>query len=493
MTGLRRALLGLAALALLLGVSALLIILTSSHTSSRGVAAVLILLAGWGFVGTGLYAWDRRPGNNTGPLMTAVGFTWFFQALGSSDNAALFTIGYLGSSLPYAILIQLLITFPTGRLETSLQKALVGAAYFVTTAMQVVWVLFVDPAREGCDGCPSNPVQIQGHEGFAEAVGIVQGLIAIPVIAATVVVVYRRWRRSEASERLALTPVVATGGLAFVLLLTQLMVGVLGVSEVLEQAMFIGGVAVFGCLPFAFLFGLLRSRMGRDEEIRTALAAENEQLTEQLRAKVEELRASRARIVEAGYAERRRVERDLHDGAQQRLVALTMSLRLARSRLEADPAGAGQLLDEALEELAEATSELRELARGIHPAVLSDRGLAAALEGLADRSPVPVEVLRTPSQRLEGSVESAAYFVVAEALTNVARYARADASTVSVSRRDGWVEVEIRDDGVGGADPDQGTGLRGLADRVAALDGRLEVNSPWGKGTVVRARIPLGG
>jgi signal transduction histidine kinase len=493
MSGLRRALLGLAALALLLGVSSLLIILTSSHTTSRGLAAALILLAGWGFVGTGLYAWDRRPGNNTGPLMTAVGFTWFFQALGSSDNAALFTIGYLGASLPYAILVQLLITFPTGRLETSLQKALVGTAYFITTVMQVAWVLFVDPAREGCDGCPGNPVQIHGHEGFAEALSTLQGAIAIPVVAATVAVVYSRWRGSEASERPALTPVVATGGLAFVLLLAQLVVGVLGVSKVLEQVMFIGAVAVFDCLPFTFLFGLLRSRMGRDEEIRSALAAENEQLNEQLRAKVEELRASRMRIVEAGYAERRRVERDLHDGAQQRLVALTMSLRLARSRLDSDPAGAGTLLDEALQELAEATSELRELARGIHPAVLSDRGLAAALEGLAQRSPVPVEITSTPSEHLEPSIESAAYFVVAEALTNVARYARADAAEVSVLRRDGWVEIEVRDDGVGGADPENGTGLRGLEDRVAALDGSLEVRSPPARGTVVRARIPLGG
>ena len=210
----------------------------------------------------------------------------------------------------------------------------------------------------------------------------------------------------------------------------------------------------------------------------------------ELEAKVAELRASRTRIVEAGYAERRRVERDLHDGAQQRLVALTMSLRLVRGKIETEPDAAAELLDEAMEELGEATRELRELARGIHPAVLSDRGLEAAVNGLADRSPVPVEILETPSQRLPAPVESATYFVIAEALTNVARYADAEAATVRVSRDNGAIEVEVRDDGVGGADPANGTGLRGLEDRVSALEGRLLVTSPDGVGTTVVARIP---
>jgi signal transduction histidine kinase len=143
-----------------------------------------------------------------------------------------------------------------------------------------------------------------------------------------------------------------------------------------------------------------------------------------------------------------------------------------------------------MSELDEATRELRELARGIHPAVLSDRGLEAALIGLADRSPIPVEILETPPQRLPEAVESATYFVIAEALTNVARYADAEAATVRVTRDDGVLEVEVTDDGVGGADPADGTGLRGLADRVAALEGRLVVTSPDGTGTTVRARIP---
>lgn len=221
------------------------------------------------------------------------------------------------------------------------------------------------------------------------------------------------------------------------------------------------------------------------------LALENERLEAELRARVEELHASRARIVAAGYEERRRVERDLHDGAQQRLLALSMTLRLARGKLGSEPTLSGELLDEAMRELSEATGELRELARGIHPAVLTDRGLAAALGGLAGRSPVPVEVLETPAERLPAAIEAATYFVIAEALANVARYSRAVSATVRVARENGMVDVEVHDDGVGGANPNAGTGLRGLGDRVAALDGRLTVDSPSGEGTSVRARFPL--
>jgi signal transduction histidine kinase len=492
MTSLRRALIGLAVLAFVIGVGSMAVILTSDHESPRGLAASLTLVAGWGFVGTGLFAWDRRPDSRTGLLMTAIGFTWFFRALEASSGSVLFTIGALGSTVSFAILIHLLVTFPSGRLETRLQRVLVGVAYFITTIMQAAWILFADPAREGCEGCPENAVMIDGHASVGEAISTAQGLIAIPLIAATVVVVYQRWRRSSPSERRVLTPVLSTGGVAFVFLLAQLILGQAGVSDEAEVVAFVAAIAVFACLPFAFLIGLLRSRIGRDEEIRTALTAENAQLNAELQAKVAELRASRTRIVEAGYEERRRVERDLHDGAQQRLVALTMSLRLIRARIDSDPQGAAEMLDEAMQELNAATRELRELARGIHPAVLSDRGLEAALNGLADRSPVPVEILETPPERLPAPVESATYFVIAEALTNVARYAEAESATVRVSRSDGTVEVEVRDDGVGGADPEAGSGLRGLADRVAALEGRLEVSGEDGEGTTVRARIPCG-
>jgi signal transduction histidine kinase len=222
-----------------------------------------------------------------------------------------------------------------------------------------------------------------------------------------------------------------------------------------------------------------------------ALALENERLDAELRAKVDELRASRTRIVGATLAERRRLERDLHDGAQQRLVSLALELRLIRHRLGDDQEGVRELLEAAGRELDAALEELRELARGIHPAVLSDRGLDAALEALASRAPLPVELDAGVGERLPEHVELAAYFVIAEGLTNVAKYARASRASVRAVRRNGRLVVEVSDDGVGGADPSRGSGLRGLADRVAALDGTLELQSTRGSGTVLRAEIPV--
>jgi PAS domain S-box-containing protein len=202
-----------------------------------------------------------------------------------------------------------------------------------------------------------------------------------------------------------------------------------------------------------------------------------------------ELRRSRARLVEASDVERRRLERNLHDGAQQRLVSLSLMLRLAQARVEEDPAQAGDLLGQASDELAQALGELRELARGIHPAVLSDRGLNAALEALVTRTPLAVE-LELVEDRLPEAVEAAAYYVVAEALANVAKYAEASSVTVSIASVNGHAVVEVADDGVGGADPTKGSGLRGLVDRVEALDGRFAVESPPGRGTRIRVEIP---
>jgi signal transduction histidine kinase len=220
------------------------------------------------------------------------------------------------------------------------------------------------------------------------------------------------------------------------------------------------------------------------------LALENERLQAELRAQLAELRASRARIVTAGDEERRRLERDLHDGAQQRLLSLGLALHLAREELGPDANGASDILAEADGELRAAIDELRELAHGIHPAVLTEQGLVPALTTLAERSPVPVTIVDLPEERLPAPAESAAYFLVSEALANVAKYAQASRARVSVSRVDGCVLVEVDDDGIGGADPSRGSGLRGLADRVQALDGRLEVTSPAGSGTHLHAEIP---
>jgi signal transduction histidine kinase len=211
----------------------------------------------------------------------------------------------------------------------------------------------------------------------------------------------------------------------------------------------------------------------------------------QLRARVDTLRASRDRAVDAAEAERRRIERDLHDGAQQRLVALAMDLGMAREKLRSDPEAATALVGEAHEEAKRALAELRDLARGIHPAVLADRGLDAAISALAARAPFPVSVQVTP-ERLPGPVESTAYFVVAEALTNAVKHGRARDITVRIARDGDLLLVQVTDDGVGGAEPERGSGLRGLADRVAAIGGRFAVRSPEGGPTVVSAELPCG-
>jgi PAS domain S-box-containing protein len=207
------------------------------------------------------------------------------------------------------------------------------------------------------------------------------------------------------------------------------------------------------------------------------------------KAAEEELRASRARIVEAADAARRRLERDLHDGAQQRLVELAMDLQMARGRIDTNPVEAAEFLDAAMEALAGATAELCELARGIHPVVLTEGGLRPALQALAERSSIPAKLTSVPDRRFPARVESAAYFAVAEALTNAARYSEAGSVEVRASHTDGMLRIEVQDDGRGGADL-LGSGLGGIADRIAAIDGKMIVRSPAGRGTLLRADIP---
>ena len=210
-----------------------------------------------------------------------------------------------------------------------------------------------------------------------------------------------------------------------------------------------------------------------------------------LTAQVHELEDARSRIIAAADAERRRIERDLHDGAQQRLVALALNLRMAEQRAEAGDPGAAELVRQAGEEANLALKELRDLARGIHPAILTNRGLPAALEDLASRATVPVEVVATPDERLPDPVEAAAYFVVSECLANIGKHAEATSATVAARSVDGRLIVEVADDGRGGASLDGGSGVQGLLDRVGALGGTLTVESPPGAGTRVIAEIPL--
>jgi signal transduction histidine kinase len=236
---------------------------------------------------------------------------------------------------------------------------------------------------------------------------------------------------------------------------------------------------VIGLVLSGVQVGLARALLGPPENARLAEEAASQ-------------RELRRLAVDAAEAERRRIERDLHDGAQQRLTALALDLGMARQKMATDPAAAGQLVERAHADAKLALAELRDLARGIHPTLLTDRGLGSAVTALAARAPVAVEVDADLPHRLPAPLESAAYFLVAEALTNVSRHAEASAAEVWIALRNGCLIAEVRDDGRGGADPAGGTGLRGLADRIAGLDGHMVVDSPAGGPTVVRAEIPCG-
>jgi signal transduction histidine kinase len=458
-------LIALAALLAGLGVAALIV--TSDHVEHKALWAVLQPAVGWSFVGTGLYAWRRRPESRTGLLMVAMGFAWFVAALDASNSALVYTFSLVAGGLFGAVFLHLGLSFPTGRLAERLDRRLVAAGYVIFPLAFVPALLFAGPEELDCADCPDNLLLIH-HD--ATAAGILRGvggalyggLFVIVLIRAV-----RRWRGTTGLERQQLTPVYVCALAAFLLVTAANASG----SDVLG----VGAIVVSGLLPFAFLAGLLRSHVSH--------------LDAELRDRLEELRASRARIVEAADAERRRLERDLHDGAQSRLVALALLLRSARGRAT-DPE-LGALLDQAQAELQTGLEELRELARGIHPAVLSDRGLAPAVEALAARAPVPVDLEVEVGGRLPDAHETAAYFVVSEALANVAKYAQADTARVAILRSNGSVTVEVADDGVGGADAANGSGLRGLADRVAALDGTLAIDSPAGGGTRLTAQIPL--
>jgi signal transduction histidine kinase len=576
MTSLRRALVAIAAAGLAAGLVAVALVLTSKHNhDERTLNLVIGPLVGWSFIGAGLVAWWRRPENRFGSLMTLVGFAWFLGALALSDTPEIFIVGAMLGPLPFAVLIHMLLAFPTGRVHGKWARRLAAIAYADVAVLLPIAILFVETrsgSDAGCDNCPANPLLISDSV-VGKALLLVYGVVAIVGLAGVAIVLWGRWRRAPRAQRRTLGPLYLSGGATIVLTALVFVADV--ASQTAANVINIVSVIVLATVPFAFLAGLLRSRLARagalseivtsTGDVRGALAAalgdpsldlaywlparsryvdreghpvdlpeaggrravtpiehdgrpiaaivhdsvladdsdlvraagaaaalalENERLDAELAARVEELRTSRARIVEVGLAERRRLERDLHDGAQQRLVALRLQLRLARDQAGKDPQVAQEMLDGAMRELDEALAELRELARGIHPAVLADRGLEPALSALAGRSPLPVDVTGTPAERLPAPVEAAAYFVVAEALTNVARYAQATHATVAVERRNGHAVVEVRDDGVGGADPGRGTGLTGLADRLAALDGRLEVVSPAGGGTVVRADIP---
>ena len=554
------------------------VVLTSDHTDLRGATAVLGLIVGWGFIGTGLFAWARRPDNSLGSLLTLTGFAFLIAGLSSSNIPAVFTVGAFLSSVYIVTTMHTLLAAPHGNLSQG-DRRIVITAYLLVTVGILPLYLFFDPSSE-CANCPDNVFLIQDSQSVVDVASVVINLIGVVLIVFVLRSLIRRWRTATRAERRLYTPMYAAGVALMIALIGNLVLQSANSDSNAADIAFVISLVPFALVPYLFLGSLVRARLleggavtrlmrrlnetpraghlrdalaealedsslelvywlperqgyvdfrGRDYELPTddpsraihtvardgecvaaiihdalaeaephvqavgaaaSLALMNERLEAELRAKVDELRRSRERMLRIGLEERRRLERDLHDGAQQRLVSMALNIRIARAKLNEDPLAADQLLETAGQELDSALAELRELARGIHPAVLTDRGLATALETLASRAPVPVELAELPAGRLPEAVELAAYFVVAEGLTNVAKYANATHATVGVARENGRLVVEVTDDGIGGANPEIGTGLRGLADRLAVLEGRLDIDSEQGRGTTLRAQIP---
>jgi signal transduction histidine kinase len=477
---------------------------------------------GLAFIGLGVVAWERAPSSRSGLLMVATGFAWF---AGSFASAALF--------LHRGPLVHLLVGYPRGRLRSRLEQLVVGAAY-VDGA--VYWLARQDAVTIAL----SLAVVVAALVGYLGAGGAERRARAAALVAALAVALVLGL---GAVGRLADVGADATGLWVYQGVLVLVAVGLF--ADLLwgrwTQAAITGLMVDLGEPEQA---GTLRAKLARavgdpsllvayrlpdddgyvdeagrrvelaaagenravtylqeggeqigalvhdaavldDPDLVSAVAAAagvavaNARLQAEIRARVSEVEASRRRIVEASDAERRRLERELHEGAERRLAHVTELL-----------AERGAPVTDLQRELQAARATLTEFARGMHPRTLTEAGLAAALAELSERSPVPVQV-SAPEERLEPAVEAAVYFVCSEALANVAKYAQASQAVVNVQRRAGLVVIQVEDDGVGGADPARGSGLRGLADRVEALQGRLRIESPPGGGTRLLAEIPL--
>jgi signal transduction histidine kinase len=524
-------------------------------------AAMLHLAIGLTYLYGGLAIWGHEPANRTGKLMTAVGPTWFIGTAAGSSIPAVSELALAFEDTFTALLVALVLAYPTGRLESGIDRAAVAILAVGATALNIVY-------------STSLPLVADKSTGL-------YGGLALATM--TTAVILRRWVIAPARSRRDLLPVLLAGLVFMVTLLINIVRRIADIPDDVGAVLIAARDLAPAAIPVALLIGFYRQSERRqralveaipDRMIRfthdgrfvesnrgelvdpdasadgltdrrfhellfreagaAAIAATTTALdtgelqafdvaldlpggTRQFEARIApsgadevtaiirdfttqrtaeaELRRSRARILEAGDAERRHLERDLHDGAQQRLVSLSLALRLLRSRLAGHPGADPEAVaaaDDAAAEVKIAIRELRELARGIHPAILTEAGLGPAITALAERSAVPASVETLPDRRLPMAVEATAYFVVSEALANVAKYASATSASVAATCDAATLRVEVADDGVGGADQNRGTGIRGLQDRVAALGGRLTVHSPLGKGTRVTAEIPIG-
>ena len=547
-----RARLALAALGGALGLYAIALAVWVPDALTLPIAVHVAI--GWSFLGAGIVAWARRPDNRTGLLMMLTGLVWFGRDFDWWHASIPTHLRDLPPDLFLALIAHQLVVFPHGRARSRTERALVGSAYALAIGGYVVAQLNDVAKDVADVLASVLALAILVHLVRRWRAATVPGRRALapvvstgPAVLAVVLATLARDSGGPPSAPLDTALdwaaiVYAAIPLAFLagLLRTRLHRAALGelvvelselpsparVRVALARALGDPSLEIAFWLPeqarYVDLDGHpLQLPDGGDRAVRVLehrqervaalvydpslledpalveaaaaaarLALENARLQAELRAQLAEVRASRARIVEAGDAERRRLERDLHDGAQQRLLAIRLALRLARGQLGDGGRPVDELLVEAEQELEGTLHELRALARGIHPAVLTEEGLAPALETLARRASVPVEIDAVPAERLPPPVEAAAYFVASEALANVAKHAQASRVRIEVLREDGHLVIDISDDGIGGADSAAGSGLVGLRDRVEALNGTLRIESPLGRGTRVYAEIP---
>ena len=537
--------------------------LSAGLSDSR--AAIDLTLA-WCFAWAAVLALARSSMRRVGWLMGAIAAAWFLEDLQLTSSPLAWTAGLLLAWLPVAMVVQLVVSFPDGRVWSWPARAVLAGAYLVTVGRALTGAIFLPDGR--------NLLLVSRNQGVVDAVnhhatylGLVVTValaalialrlrslagvarrVALPLLSGALLmlplyavwfgayvvgddgfgdrlqepvrlivmlvplgflagVVWARLRRSNASS---LVVELGAGGVET---LRDRLANALG-DPTLEIAYWLEQTGTYadatgrpcalpdgrtravthvvaGGAPVAALIhdpALLEERDLVESVRATAgLVLENERLAAEVRAQLAEVRASRVRIVAAADDERRRLERDLHDGAQQRLVALSLKLALARTATDPDRAAA---LEQAREDVEQALGELREFARGIHPSVLREDGLDSAIEALARRAPLPVEIIGTACDRLPDAIELAAYFFVSEALTNIAKHARATHATITIARQQERLTVTVADDGIGRADASGGSGVAGLADRLAALDGTLAVHSAPGAGTTLVATIP---
>jgi signal transduction histidine kinase len=543
------------------------------------LALPVAVLVGWSLIGSGLLAWRPGPGHRLGPVLVFTGFAWFASMLPIVHNPVLFTAGEAVYSIYYAGFLYLILSFPTGRLQGTLDRVLMAVTVVLVTAGQVAWLLFADSRRLICGTCPANLLEVTRNDGTAKLLYSLRGLAGLVVALTAVALLAGRWRRASRPQRRAVMPVAVAGVVAIAGITAAYAASVLHAPG----ASVLGTVAWFAAaaIPVAVLVVFIQRRLARgavaglvvelgarstavdlrgalsralgdpslalaywypaesryvdsdgqpvelpkaDEGRRSTvierdgqpvaalihdpalqynsalidsvcaaagLSVDNERLAAELRARLVDLQASRARLVTAADDARRRIERDLHDGAQQQLVALRISLGLARQLVTSSPE-ADNLLAQTERQAADALEELRELARGIYPPLLADLGLRAALEAQARKAAVPATVEAPRVGRYPREIEAAVYFCVLEALQNIAKYAQASAARVTLGSEGRCLVFTIADDGKGfdPATTPKGTGLQGISDRLAALGGTIDVASSPGHGTRITGRVP---